>query len=317
MPRKLPVYILLTIVTAMLAGCGSSKSASSGGGKTYVAAKGKSSQYKFPSYDSPQANALIDEAKSWLGTPYRYGGTDRKGVDCSGFVLNVYKNALGISLPRTSRDQHDFCSRVSQSSLVPGDLLFFSSDKTQGTVTHVGIFVGDNRMIHASSSSGVIVTDITSSYYKRNYKACGSVDQYHAMLGKKKKSKKSSKEKDEPTQIKNEPEVHIAQRESPAGFSLTPVEGLPQLKSRSAAAARADSKAASDVKSKSKTTSKGKSKAEAKAESKSKSKNKAKDKAAASTVNTVTVSDTPVSAAEPTAAEARAAVLSSIKEKDI
>lgn len=169
------------------------------------------------------------EAESWLGTPYKFGGTERDGVDCSGFVARVYKDALGISLPRNSRAQRDFCPWADVSALYPGDLLFFSSDTERNQVTHVGIFVGDNQMIHASSSRGVIVTDITTAYYKRNYMGGGTVEQYHAMVGVPPAAPTAPATPSAPN------EIHISQLESPSGFTLTPVDGLPQRASQNTA----------------------------------------------------------------------------------
>lgn len=125
----------------------------------------------------PTSNAvasLIQEAQSWIGTKYRYGGNDRNGVDCSGFVMQVFNRALSIKLPRTSALQHQFCDSISQSVLQPGDLLFFTV--RGGTkVGHVGIYIGDNKMIHASTSKGVIISSISQRYYTDNFYGAGRV----------------------------------------------------------------------------------------------------------------------------------------------
>ncbi|MDE5751017.1 MAG: C40 family peptidase, partial [Duncaniella sp.] len=154
--------------------CGSSRSVSTVSGH----GKGSHSAVSHPSLDglSPTAKILISEADSWVGTPYRYGGNDRGGVDCSGFVTQVYLKALGIKLPRSSREQSEYCPKIDKSRLTPGDLLFFRTTKGSNRVSHVGIFVGDNRMIHSSTSRGVIYTDITSDYYARAYAGAGKVE---------------------------------------------------------------------------------------------------------------------------------------------
>ncbi len=147
--------------------------------------------------DSASA-ALIKEAESWLGTPYKYGGNDRGGVDCSGFVLQVYLRALDIKLPRTSREQNEFCQKVDKSRLTPGDLLFFKTTKGSDRISHVGIYAGENKMIHSSTSQGVIFTDLATDYYVRTYAGAGKVGQYHSMLsrGKKGNEEKEVKKKD-------------------------------------------------------------------------------------------------------------------------
>jgi cell wall-associated NlpC family hydrolase len=85
---------------------------------------------------------IIDEAKTWLGAPYLYGGTSRKGVDCSGFVQNVFK-AKGIDLPRVTTDQVKKGKEVSKDQLQPGDLVFFHNNG------HVGIYIGNGQYIHS------------------------------------------------------------------------------------------------------------------------------------------------------------------------
>ena len=110
---------------------------------------------------------LLGIANKWLGVKYRYGGTDKDGVDCSGLVYNVYYE-YGIILPRTADQQYNFIKRVEYDNLQVGDLIFFSSG---GKVSHVGIYTGNNTMIHASTSKGVIYQDL--SQYLNNLKIVG------------------------------------------------------------------------------------------------------------------------------------------------
>lgn len=110
---------------------------------------------------------LLDISNKWLGVRYRYGGTDKEGVDCSGLVYNVYYK-YGIILPRTAAQQYNFIKRVEYDNLQVGDLVFFSSG---GNISHVGIYTGNNTMIHASTSKGVIYQDL--SQYMNNLKIVG------------------------------------------------------------------------------------------------------------------------------------------------
>lgn len=114
---------------------------------------------------------LLSSSKKWLGTPYQYGGTTQSGVDCSGFVLNVY-NELGYKVPRTSRDQFQFTEKVSSNEKNVGDLVFFRRGSDVG---HVGIYVGSNKMIHASTSKGVIIQDLNNEYLQRTFAGFGRV----------------------------------------------------------------------------------------------------------------------------------------------
>lgn len=109
-------------------------------------------------YKNNTQKMLLDEAQSWIGTPYKYGGTDKKGVDCSGLTYNVYLS-IGIVLPRTAEQQFTYTKRVSVSELEIGDLIFFVSN---GRVSHVGMYAGNNAMIHSSTSNGVIRQSLES-----------------------------------------------------------------------------------------------------------------------------------------------------------
>jgi len=174
---------------SVLVGCKSSRHASATAKWEQKGSPSKPSDRPLPVPDkSLPSGRLIAEAESWLGVPYKYGGNDRSGVDCSGLVLQVYQRALGISMPRNSKAQKDFCSPTSTSELIPGDLVFFATGRDRARVSHVGIFLGDNRMIHASTN-GVVVSDITVPYYTRTFAGAGFVGDYRAMVENDRKRK--------------------------------------------------------------------------------------------------------------------------------
>ncbi len=114
------------------------------------------------------ADAVIATAKSYLGVPYVYGGSTPAGFDCSGLMQYVFRQH-GLSLHRTAALQYsNDGTAVSRNSLKPGDLLFFRS--TEKAVGHVGLYIGNDQMLHASSGAGkVIISNITSNYYVSNY----------------------------------------------------------------------------------------------------------------------------------------------------
>lgn len=116
---------------------------------------------------SDEASQIITYARSLLGTPYVYGGSSPSGFDCSGFVGYVYKN-FGYSLKRTAADMLANGSAISQSELLPGDLVFFKADSA--AASHVGIYIGNNEFIH-SATGGVKITSMSSSYYASYYTA--------------------------------------------------------------------------------------------------------------------------------------------------
>ncbi|PNT92672.1 SH3 domain-containing C40 family peptidase [Clostridium thermosuccinogenes] len=113
---------------------------------------------------------IVEYAKKFLGVPYIWGGTTPKGFDCSGLVYYVYKQ-FGINLPRTSKEQATKGTTVSKSDLKPGDLMFFdTSGANNGVVTHVGIYIGNGKFIHASNpKSDVKITNVNDSFYVKAY----------------------------------------------------------------------------------------------------------------------------------------------------
>ena len=112
------------------------------------------------------AAAIIATAKQYIGVPYVWGGSTPSGFDCSGCVKYVFAKH-GISLPRTSKEQYTVGKWVSQSSLQPGDLVFYN---TSGSgVSHLGIYIGNGQFIHASSSRGVMISEMSNSYWSARY----------------------------------------------------------------------------------------------------------------------------------------------------
>lgn len=110
---------------------------------------------------------VVSNAKKLLGTPYVWGGTSPRGFDCSGFTQYVM-NLSGIQLPRTTTEQYKVGTYVAKSDLQPGDLVFLQNTYRAG-ISHVGIYIGDGKMIHASSSKGVTTSSLSSSYYVQHY----------------------------------------------------------------------------------------------------------------------------------------------------
>lgn len=118
---------------------------------------------------------IIEYAREWIGTPYRYGGNDRSGVDCSGFTCSVYSAAAGIELPRSSREQADYCRKVDRDKLRAGDLVFFTSAPGGSRINHVALYMGDGRIIHSTTSRGVIISELSERYWDTRYYRGGRV----------------------------------------------------------------------------------------------------------------------------------------------
>lgn len=117
--------------------------------------------------------SLKKEVDQWLGVPYKYGGTTKQGVDCSGFCGNVFKNVYQVTLGRSAQDIYDQSKPVARTGLKEGDLVFFKINSSR--VSHVGIYLSDNKFVHASTSRGVMISDLGEAYWTKYYFASGRV----------------------------------------------------------------------------------------------------------------------------------------------
>ena len=119
--------------------------------------------------DSIQVVAqLNDQLQQWYGVPYRYGGMDQNGVDCSGFVYRTFRDRFNILLPRTTEAQTDIGSKISRDELLPGDLVFFKTGSGSNGL-HVGIYDTGDNFIHASTSHGVMRSSLDNVYWSKTY----------------------------------------------------------------------------------------------------------------------------------------------------
>jgi len=110
--------------------------------------------------------SLYDEYLKWSGTPYRLGGNTFTGVDCSSLVQQIYRDAFGIRVPRTTKNQAKVGYKIERNSLKEGDLLLF---KTGYNIRHSGIYLERGNFINASTSHGVIISNINNPYWRSKY----------------------------------------------------------------------------------------------------------------------------------------------------
>jgi lipoprotein Spr len=115
--------------------------------------------------------SYIDE---WYGTKYKFGGNDKSGIDCSALTQTILGTIYGLSIPRTSVDQYINSKRVKKELLEPGDLVFFRTTNRK-SVSHVGIYLCNNKFLHASTSFGVTISDLGEGYYANRYVGAGRV----------------------------------------------------------------------------------------------------------------------------------------------
>ncbi len=123
-----------------------------------------------PWKNEEERGILVKVAKSFAGAPYRYGGESVRGLDCSAFVKKMYE-IFEVQLPRSAREQFCYGPRVEKENLLTGDLVFFKTKRYAKYPTHVGIYIGEDKFIHASSvlKRGVKVDHLTDSYFRRTY----------------------------------------------------------------------------------------------------------------------------------------------------
>ena len=110
--------------------------------------------------------SLNTQYSRWKGTPYALGGLNKTGIDCSGFVHVTFRDVFGMKLPRTTEDLADTGKNITKHQLNIGDLVFF---KTGFSKRHVGIYVGNQQFIHASTSKGVMKSNLTNPYWSQHY----------------------------------------------------------------------------------------------------------------------------------------------------
>jgi lipoprotein Spr len=117
---------------------------------------------------------LLNFIEEWWAVRYRYGGTTKRGVDCSSYTGQLINAVFGYILPRTAREQYRVTQRISRDELAEGDLVFFN---TRGGVSHVGVYLGNNRFTHSSCHSGVTISSLNDPYYSKKYIAGGRINE--------------------------------------------------------------------------------------------------------------------------------------------
>ncbi|MGL4430935.1 MAG: NlpC/P60 family protein [Silvania sp.] len=129
------------------------------------------SEYAFSPASAHQQNGplrtrILTQYHHWKGTHYRWGGTTHNGVDCSALMQHLFRDAAHLSLPRTTGEQIHRGVKVEELSLQAGDLVFFQTGEHR---RHVGVYIGDHQFIHASTSQGVTVSDLSDDYWQAHF----------------------------------------------------------------------------------------------------------------------------------------------------
>jgi len=117
---------------------------------------------------------LLNKISEWWGTPYCMGGKTKDCIDCSSFTQAMVRDLYKAELPRTAQEQYDACQHINYEDLKEGDLVFFQSGRHSG-VTHVGFYLTNNKFVHASSSNGVIISDLNEKIWRHTWHGAGRV----------------------------------------------------------------------------------------------------------------------------------------------
>ena len=133
--------------------------------------------YYHLSVDSAETPNLYYQVYNWIGAKYKYSGDTKKGIDCSGFTTEIYKHVYCIELTGGSGDIYKHVTPINKMDLKEGDLVFFKIYK--GRISHVGIFLGKNKFVHATTQHGVIISDLNEDYYKKYYFKAGRIINQH------------------------------------------------------------------------------------------------------------------------------------------
>lgn len=116
---------------------------------------------------------LVEYIHQWWAVPYRIGGSTMNGIDCSNFVRGLTNYTYGLELPRTSREQAAYCKEIQREELKEGDLVFFNTGRG---ISHVGMYMANNKFVHASTSMGVVISSLDEPYWNRRYVKSGRME---------------------------------------------------------------------------------------------------------------------------------------------
>lgn len=178
---KISNFLKIAALILLLSSCASKKNTSLSKGRTsnskHVLKSKNNSLEDFANLLEVSKKDLKNEKlyfyiDNWLGTPHKMGGTTKSGIDCSGFVSNLYTEVYNEKLPRTSRDMADQVRSKKIEKLKEGDLVFFAFGGNK--IDHVGIYLHNNRFVHVSSKKGVIISNLDESWYSKYFVKSGN-----------------------------------------------------------------------------------------------------------------------------------------------
>jgi hypothetical protein len=165
MEKRCVYYLCLLLL--LCSSCASTSSIRKADSKFYQ----EHSQKLGINFKGNEERGVIKASTAWLGVPYRYGGQSRKGVDCSALVGHVYREAYGVTLPRTTAAIAKQVKRVKKKDLACGDLLFFTIKGKNAS--HMGVYLAESKFVHAATSKGVSIANLNDSYWSKYFVGAG------------------------------------------------------------------------------------------------------------------------------------------------
>lgn len=125
------------------------------------------------SVDKMTNTQMLQSIEQWWGTKYCLGGSTKNCVDCSAFTQSVLRDVYSVEMPRTAQEQYEATERIEQEDLKEGDLVFFYTSGRR--ISHVGVYIMNNKFVHAAVSQGVSVSDLNDTYWKARYRGAGRI----------------------------------------------------------------------------------------------------------------------------------------------
>ena len=116
---------------------------------------------------------LLSQMEKWFGTQYCFGGSTDSCIDCSSFTQVILRDVYNVKIPRNSQQQFDASTKIEVENLKEGDLVFFNTVSASMIITHVGVYVCNNKFVHASTSKGVTINDLSEKYFAKAYRGAG------------------------------------------------------------------------------------------------------------------------------------------------
>lgn len=116
---------------------------------------------------------LLSQMEKWYGTQYCFGGSTDSCIDCSSFTQVILRDVYNVKIPRNAQQQFDACTKIEVENLKEGDLVFFNTVSASMIITHVGVFVCNNKFVHASTSKGVTISDLSEKYFAKAFRGAG------------------------------------------------------------------------------------------------------------------------------------------------